>query len=451
MSFRNVFIAIFLGTALLAAAWLINSQRPPQQVEQPTAEMVKATGKCAECHRQETEAVVHQFEMSRHAEEGVNCLDCHQALEGQKALDHKGFEITNQPTSKNCAYCHTTQYEQYARSRHAAPAWAAVAGRDAFTEEQYAHAAKYHEAAMDRPANALAQLEGEAAIAKGCAGCHKIGKPNDDGSLGSCTECHSRHNTSISLARQPQTCGQCHMGPDHSQLEIYNESKHGAMFAMQKDSMDLDAPPAELGVEDMPIPTCSTCHMSGLEGMKVTHDTTERLSWYLYAPVSKKRPAYKRGQDEMKGMCLKCHTKGNVDRFYEEAEAVVDKTNEHVLNVKSEVDDLRQEGLLTPEPFDEPIEFLYFDYWHYYGRTAKHGAFMGGADFVQWHGNYELLLLAKEIEEKAHEIRERGQKSQRKAGAAESGQESRDSSEDQPEGAEAGSQGNPSDQGDRAP
>ena len=59
---------------------------------------------------------------------------------------------------------------------------------------------------------------------------------------------------------------------------------------------------------------------------------------------------------------------------------------------------LRDEGLLTPEPFDEPIEFTYFDLWHYFGRTAKHGAFMGGADFVQWHGFYELVNKIAEIE-----------------------------------------------------
>ena len=33
---------------------------------------------------------------------------------------------------------------------------------------------------------------------------------------------------------------------------------------------------------------------------------------------------------------------------------------------------------------------------------------MGGADFVQWHGNYELLLLRVELEEMAEEIRARG-------------------------------------------
>ena len=69
--------------------------------------------------------------------------------------------------------------------------------------------------------------------------------------------------------------------------------------------------------------------------------------------------------------------------------------------------DIGQPGRLTPEPFDETIEFKFFDYWHYFGRTAKHGAFMGGADFVQWHGNYELLALSIEIEEMASEIRAR--------------------------------------------
>ena len=65
-------------------------------------------------------------------------------------------------------------------------------------------------------------------------------------------------------------------------------------------------------------------------------------------------------------------------------------------------------GLLTPEPFDEAIEFLYFDFWHYFGRTAKHGAFMGGADFVQWHGNYELLLKLTELREMADAVRSTG-------------------------------------------
>ena len=94
----------------------------------------------------------------------------------------------------------------------------------------------------------------------------------------------------------------------------------------------------------------------------------------------------------MKNTCLKCHAKSQVEDFYREAEVVVHSTNEKVQKSLDLVANLRKEGLLTPEPFDEPIEFIAFDLWHYYGRTAKHGAFMGGADFVQWHGNYEISL-----------------------------------------------------------
>ena len=45
-----------------------------------------------------------------------------------------------------------------------------------------------------------------------------------------------------------------------------------------------------------------------------------------------------------------------------------------------------------------------------YDRMRKYGAFMGGADFVQWHGNYELLKMMREIEAMAHGIRARKQK-----------------------------------------
>ena len=200
--------------------------------------------------------------------------------------------------------------------------------------------------------------------------------------------------------------GQCHMGPDHSQIEIYHESKHGVLYNAQKRDLNLNADPKKLTTADMSIPTCATCHMSGLEGLKVTHDTTERLSYWLFAAVSDKRPTYQRGQDAMKETCLKCHTQPHVDRYYQEAEGVVQATNVKIAEAETLMASLRKEGLLTPEPFDEAIEFLYFDLWHYYGRTAKHGAFMGGADFVQWHGNYELLLKMTEMKEIAAQLRE---------------------------------------------
>jgi len=51
------------------------------------------------------------------------------------------------------------------------------------------------------------------------------------------------------------------------------------------------------------------------------------------------------------------------------------------------------------------IELLYFDLWHYGGRTAKHGAFMGGADFVQWHGFYDVYNKMRELDRMAAELR----------------------------------------------
>jgi hydroxylamine dehydrogenase len=404
--FKNVFIAVFIGTALIFLALILHQQRPKSDLAQPHASYVKATGKCAECHSRETSSIVHQFEGSRHAQKGVTCLDCHKSVEGQEDHDHRGFTIAKHLTSKNCQQCHATEYSQFEKSRHGAPAWAAVHGSKDFTPEQIALSEKYHKGAVKREANTLAQLEGTAAITKGCVGCHSIGRPNEDGSIGQCTECHGRHASSIALARHPQTCGQCHMGPDHSQVEIYFESKHGALFHAQKDSINFHAKPKTLTTKEFPVPTCATCHMSGLEGMKVTHDVTERLSYWLFAPVSEKRPTFEQGRGQMKELCLKCHSKGHVEKFYQEADAVLVSTNEKVQEAQALVKSLREEGLLTPEPFDESIEFVAFDLWHYFGRTAKHGAYMGGADFVQWHGNYELLLKMVELKEMAKELRE---------------------------------------------
>jgi hypothetical protein len=407
MSFRAIFIAVLVSVSLIAAALILNARRPAVETKQPTAALVRASGKCAECHRRETGAMVVEFERSQHAAKGVNCLDCHRPVEGQHGEEHRGFTIVKRLTAKNCAQCHHDQYQQFLRSRHAAPAYAAVLGDAPFTAEQVAAAERYHPGAVQRSANPLVGLEGDAAAVKGCLSCHSIGAPNADGSIGSCTQCHSRHLSSVRLARLPRTCGQCHMGPDHSQIEIYAESKHGVIFNDQRAHMNLDADPDRLTTADMPVPTCATCHMSGLGGQKVTHDTSQRLSYWLFAAVSKRRPDYRDAQDRMKDVCNTCHVQARTDRFYAEAESVVVATNEKIEAGMGIVEKLHDEGLLTRAPFDEVIEFTAFDFWHYYGRTAKHGAFMGGADFVQWHGNYELLLHQVELRAEAEALRSR--------------------------------------------
>ena len=73
MTFRAIFISVVLGAILIVGGVMFNAKRPAHETEQPKAEFVRATGKCATCHRRETAAVVHQFERSRHAKRGVNC------------------------------------------------------------------------------------------------------------------------------------------------------------------------------------------------------------------------------------------------------------------------------------------------------------------------------------------------------------------------------------------
>ena len=146
---------------------------------------------------------------------------------------------------------------------HAAPSWAAVYGSEGLSAEQVAFSEQFHPGSCKRPANPLTALEGTPAVQSGCATCHSVGKPNADGTIGTCTACHTRHTASVEVARLPTTCGQCHMGPDHSQIEIYEESKHGVLFQAQRSQLNLKAPPDHLTTRDMFVPTCATCHMSG--------------------------------------------------------------------------------------------------------------------------------------------------------------------------------------------
>jgi hydroxylamine dehydrogenase len=372
MSFRSVFIAVVIAFALILAAFLINRTRPKGETDQPGSDFVRASGKCAECHSRLQYSVVHEYEMSKHAVKGVSCLDCHQPGLGQDKKDHHGFVIANaRLTAGNCRSCHEQIYQQFTRSRHAAPAWAAIYGEKGLTPEQVNFSETYQPGGTRRPPHPFVLSEGGPAMASGCEQCHSVGKPNPDGTIGTCTACHTRHTSSVAMARLPSTCGQCHMGPDHSQIEIYEESKHGVMFAAQEKLLNLNADPKNLTTRDMFVPTCATCHMSGINGLGITHDPSERLSY----PV------------------------------YEKAEKTVLATNEKVTAAKAIVDGLRKDGVLSGPPFSQPIDFVYFDFWHYDGRTAKHGAFMGGADFVQWHGNYPMLRKTAELKAMADDLR----------------------------------------------
>jgi hypothetical protein len=108
----------------------------------------------------------------------------------------------------------------------------------------------------------------------------------------------------------------------------------------------------------------------------------------------------------MMDICEQCHTPSTIERVFKEAEAIVAATNEKVLTAKNIMSGLYADGIIPTNAYALPIQLKYFDLWHYYGRTAKHAAFMGGADFVQWHGNYPIYQHLVEIKDEAQRLRD---------------------------------------------
>jgi len=105
----------------------------------------------------------------------------------------------------------------------------------------------------------------------------------------------------------------------------------------------------------------------------------------------------------MQGVCSECHNKEFVDEFYTNADLAVERVNEWVLESREIIKPLKDNGLLTDAPFDESIDFTFFELWHHWGRTAKFGVWMQGADYVQWHGAYEILSDLAELREMTNE------------------------------------------------
>ncbi len=268
-----------------------------------------------------------------------------------------------------------------------------------------------------------------------------IGRLNLDGSLGCCSACHSRHDFSPRRARQPENCGKCHLGPDHPQKEIYEESKHGVAFRDLKDKMNLDGESWVLGEDYAQAPTCASCHMSAHSKQgtpKVTHDPGHRISWTNRPPVSmvmdtdiegdvikETDPAkrqklihdsWQNKRQRMKSVCSNCHTPDYINAFYSQYDDFVVNYNEKFAKPGQAImASLHENELISKADFDDEIEWTWFYLWHHEGRRARHGASMMAPDYAHWHGMYEvaerfyqgLIPQAREIIEQAEE---RGEK-----------------------------------------
>ncbi|MDF1515649.1 MAG: multiheme c-type cytochrome, partial [Anaerolineae bacterium] len=337
----------------------------------------------------------------------VSCRDCHEVpSDYAEAVPHEGTFVLQSPTPARCAFCHETEVAQFNNSRHGIPAYVAYAGTNNLTLENLATYEQIEEGsfAPDKSRNALYAIDGPAITRFACEVCHNIGLPRADGSIGECQSCHLRHDFSLEQARKPETCNACHIGPDHPQWEIYQESPHGIAYMTGGDNWNWEAEPGTLTPVDLPAATCATCHISGFGAAETSHDVGERLTWYLFAPISQHRPNWQINKERMQNVCMACHNIVFITDFYTDADAATEAVNEWVVQSDEIFQPLRERDLISAEPFDETIEFTYFNLWHHWGRTTKFGSWMQGPDYVQWHGAYEVLHNLTELKEMADEI-----------------------------------------------
>jgi hydroxylamine dehydrogenase len=453
--------ALLLTVALLAVS--------SAAAAAPAATGLARSEPCLTCHEQGSPGLVSHWKGSAHARAQVGCFDCHQAKKGEPdAFEHEGEVVATIVTPRDCARCHKGEDAQFEGSHHA-KAGNILASLDNTLAETVEGARVPFNPHSPTPGKVTdPKVNGLASVQSGCMQCHGakvalmtkeggtvtvddlkpgpdgmptntallakiardadgrpifstgswpntgIGRLNLDGSLGSCTACHSRHDFSARRARQPENCGKCHLGPDHPQKEIYDESKHGVAYRDLKDQLNLGSKSWILGQDYSQAPTCATCHMSATaSGLKVTHDPAERISWTNRPPVSlvmdtdaarqvvteadaEKRKALvvdsaDAKRNRMKLVCGTCHTSNYVGSFYKQYDDLVILFNEKFAKPGTAImAELTKQGLITKKPFDEPIEWTWYYLWHHEGRRARHGAAMMAPDYTHWHGMFEV-------------------------------------------------------------
>jgi hypothetical protein len=375
---------------------------------------------CLECHRELTVNIYQQWGKSKHFRANIGCYECHRAQQSDKdAFEHKGHWISVIVSPLDCANCHAKEADEFMTSHHA------KAGRIMGSLDNVL--AEVVEGNRGMVTEAFPKGISAAAV-NGCWQCHGsevkvnkggkldpatwpntgMGRINPDNSEGSCSACHQRHEFSVAQARQPENCGKCHMGPDHPQIEIYNESKHGINYQANKDKMNLDSAKWVVGEDYSAAPTCATCHMSATKELPVTHNVGLRIKWNNRPPQLKLAHETDKAwglasakitgdmrQENMKKVCVACHNDNFIAAFYVQYEAQLALYSEKWAKPGAQLYDKATEVLkaLNGEQyatFANKIDYTWFELWHHEGRRVRHAASMQAPDYTQWHGNYDL-------------------------------------------------------------
>lgn len=413
---------------LLLLGWMLAGPALAEKVKlDPSHWGHEAGEKCVSCHSKASSGLASQWRESAHHAAGVNCMDCHQAERSDPdAIVHEGQIIATIVSPKDCSRCHQKEYEEQQGSVHA-EAFALIEARLPALAD-HVGGPIMRAASCDQCHGSRVNVQGDGRLDPTTWPNSGIGRLNPDGSKGSCSACHGRHRFSKAQAREPEACVRCHSGPDSPDKEIFEASKHGMVYAAHRHEMNLDAPEWVAGRDYTAAPTCVTCHMGAAGKLPSTHDVGMRNAWSLNSPVSNRQflvvfedgakmelpegseipkrgaeltrldgtvgqvktvAAPDRRRQAMSMVCLECHAKSFTESFMTQFDSVVELFNTKFGRPARDImAGLYAAELLTPTPFDEPIEFTYWELWHDEGARARHGASMMSPNHAWWEGMY---------------------------------------------------------------
>jgi hypothetical protein len=454
------------------------------------APLSAATEECLGCHATFHPGIVAEWQKSRHAAmtpgqalavkglarkisaasvpeqlsgTAVGCAECHtlRPESHSDSFEHNGHQVHVVVSPKDCAHCHPEEQAQFGENlmahAHANLAGNALYGdlERAISGSSRVHAGKVEFSAPDADTRAVTcyychgtrlAVEGtetrstdagelEFPIINGWPN-QGVGRINLDGSLGACSACHTRHAFSIVMARKPQTCKQCHAGPDVPAYKVFDTSKHGNLFSSFQSGWDFTAVPWTVG-QDFTAPTCAVCHVSLVvtpEGSPLaqrSHRMNDRLAWRIFGlpyahphPVSPDVTAIRNKSglplptdldgtpasgylidagearqrtQTMQSICAACHDTSWVAGHWRRHEHTIHATNAETRSLTQLMQEIWRQGLaqgpaVGANPFDETPERLWSDGWLFFANQPRFAAAMaGGGDYAVFaDGRYHL-------------------------------------------------------------
>lgn len=361
-----------------------------------STEAFAAEDPCVGCHEQKTPGIVQYWKSSAHFTPKVGCVACHGS---DIEANHARERIVDAAV---CGSCHRVAYTAHRLSKHnmGFRAGKACTRNMEKTAEQEKSCTFCHE-----PGSAVPIVNVQCAMflaqtpemqQQGCNSCHTVENR--------CDACHTKHGTDLALARDPSTCGTCHMGPDHPQLEMWETSQHGVIYKRS-------GPKA--------APSCVSCHMP-----QGSHNVSRGISSGLPKEAGDAR---KQEREFMLTLCSTCHTRKFATRNLDDGDAIERQSKAFVAEAQLIIDGLQKEGLLSPTPAERAphpllgknfaqgphmlyenlssVESTFFKMKAFYAISAYKGVFHQNPDYAHWYGNAPMKLALSEIKSEAALLR----------------------------------------------